>query len=65
MLKVRLMGTEKDMKWFHRLLERNKEVKVLCVSDLYSNKGTNKYFRMYAEVERIGGYDEDKEFKSL
>ena len=52
MLKIRLQGTLKDIKWFKRLMERNKEIKVLQVSEPFSNKGTNKYFRVYAEVEK-------------
>jgi len=28
---------------------------VLQVSDLFSNKGTTKYFRMYAEIEEKKG----------
>lgn len=52
MLKIRLQGTIKDIQWFKRLLERYEEVKVKEVSKPFSNKGTNKYFRVYAEVER-------------
>lgn len=59
MLKIRLQGTIQDMKWFWRLLEHQKEVEVLRKSEAYTNKGTNKYLRMYADVERIGGYDEN------
>lgn len=55
MLKIRLQGTTQDLKWFRRVLEHQEEVRVLQVSDTYANKGTTKYFRMYAEVERIGG----------
>jgi hypothetical protein len=29
MLKIRLMGTKNDIKWFSRILERNKKVNVL------------------------------------
>ena len=52
MLKIRLQGTLKDIKWFKRLMERNKEIEVLQVSEPFSNKGTNKYFRVYAEIEK-------------
>ena len=37
MLKVRLMGTKNDIKWF---------------SDMFPNKGTKKYYRTYAEVRK-------------
>lgn len=56
MLKIRLQGTIQDMKWFWRLLEHQKEVEVLRKSEAYTNKGTNNYLRMYANIERIGGY---------
>ncbi len=52
MLKIRLQGTIKDIQWFKRLLERHEEVKVKEVSKPFTNKGTNKYFRVYAEVEK-------------
>lgn len=53
MLKIRMQGTKKDIHWFRRLMERNMEIHVLQVSEIFSNKGTNKYFRAYAEVEQI------------
>ena len=39
MLKVRLMGTKN-------------EIEVMELSELYSNKGTSKYYRAYAEIEK-------------
>jgi len=45
MLKIRLQGTTNDIKWF-------KKITVLDISETYANKGTKKYFRMYAEVEK-------------
>lgn len=53
MVKVRLQGTKQDIKWFvERVLKNNKEVKVLEVSETFANKGTNKYVRLYSEVEK-------------
>ncbi len=52
MLKIRMQGTKKDLYWFRRFLERQEGVDVKSVSELFANKGTKKYFRMYAEVER-------------
>lgn len=52
MLKIRLQGTVKDIRWFKRLLEKHPEIRVLQVSEIFSNKGTNRYFRFYAEIER-------------
>lgn len=52
MLKVRLQGTLNDIRWFKGLLERNEQVKVREVSEPFTNKGTNKYFRVYAEIDK-------------
>ena len=52
MLKIRLQGTTNDIKWFKKILERDKRITVLDISETYDNKGTQKYFRMYAEVEK-------------
>lgn len=52
MLKIRLQGTTRDIKWFRKILERDKRIKVLEISEPFTNKGTNKYFRVYAEVEK-------------
>ena len=52
MLKVRLMGTKNDIVWFQKILQRHPKVEVLEISELYNNKGTNKYYRAYAEVQK-------------
>ncbi len=53
MLKVRLMGTVDEIKWFSNLLLGHKELKVLEISSLYENRGISKYYRAYAEVEKV------------
>ena len=53
MLKIRLQGTVRDIRWFNRLLEKHPEIRVIQVSEIFSNKGTNRYFRFYAEIDRI------------
>ncbi len=45
-----MQGTKKDLYWFRRLLERQGDVDVKSVSEPFANKGTKKYFRVYAEV---------------
>ena len=52
MLKIRLQGTTNDIKSFKKILERDNRIKVLDISDSYANKGTKKYFRVYAEIEK-------------
>ena len=56
MLKVRLQGTVKDIQWFGKLLEQHPKIRVLGVSKPFANKGTNKYFRVYAEIEKRRKY---------
>lgn len=51
MLKVRLMGTKNDIKWFGKILQRNPKIEVTEFSDLYPNKGTKKFYRAYVEVK--------------
>ena len=52
MLKVRLMGTRNDINWFGKILRRNPKIEVTEFSDLFSNKGTKKYYRAYVEVKK-------------
>ena len=52
MLKIRLQGTTKDLKLFRKILERDRRITVLSVSEPFANKGTNKYFRVYADIEK-------------
>ena len=61
MLKIRLQGTTNDIKWFRKILERNRKVKLLSFSEPYANKGTKKYFRVYAEVDKAE-FQEDKSY---
>ena len=52
MLKIRLQGTPKDIQWFRKILERDKRIHLIDFSGMFTNKGTNRYFRVYAEVEK-------------
>ena len=52
MLKVRLMGTRNDIKWFRKILQRSSKMEVTEFSDLFPNKGTKKYYRAYVEVQK-------------
>ncbi|MCI8959790.1 MAG: hypothetical protein HFG62_11820 [Lachnospiraceae bacterium] len=52
MLKVRLMGTEDEIKWFGKILQGNPKIEVMEFSDMFPNKGTKKYYRVYAEVRK-------------
>jgi len=51
-LKIRLMGTKNDIKWFGKILERQPQVAVTEFSELYRNKGTDRFYRVYIEVRK-------------
>lgn len=53
MLKIRLMGTPEDIAFFQRLVQKMPKFSVMSVSDVYSNSGTNRFFRCYMDVEKI------------
>ena len=52
MLKIRLMGTKMILHGSKKIMQRHPKVEVLEMSDLYPNKGTDKYYRSYVEVKR-------------
>ena len=52
MVKMRLQGTKEDMEWLEKQLEKIPNVQITESSELFSNKGTNKYFRKYLEIEK-------------
>ncbi len=52
MLKIRLKGTKNDIKWFQKILIRQPKIVVTDFSELYRNKGTNRYYRVYAQVQK-------------
>ena len=52
MLKIRLQGTRKDIKWFMKMLEKDKRFVLGSVSDIYDNNGTFRYKRLYADIFR-------------
>ena len=52
MLKIRLMGTRNDIRWFEKILKRQPKVVVTEFSELYRNKGTNRFYRAYVEVHK-------------
>ncbi len=52
MLKIRLMGTKGEIRWFQKLAQNHLQITVLETSDLYINKGTTKYYRCYMEIRR-------------
>ena len=52
MLKIRLMGTKNDIKWFEKILCQHPKLEVLEISDLYVNKGTDRFYRVYVQIQK-------------
>jgi hypothetical protein len=52
MLKIRLMGTREDIAFFQRLVQNMPELREMSVSDVYSNSGTDRFFRCYIDIEK-------------
>ena len=42
MVKIRLQGTTNEIKRMRRVIERNRNLRVVSVSDVFANKGTSK-----------------------
>lgn len=53
MLKLRLQGTPNEIRWFIRLLQREPRVNLENISTYFSNKGTERYKRLYTQVNRV------------
>lgn len=61
MLKIRLQGTIGDIQWFRRILDQTPEVQITEFSRPYTNKGTNRYYRVYAEAINANKTEKDEE----
>ncbi len=60
MLKLRVMGTKNEIRWFIRLLQRDSRVGLENTSTFFSNKGTDRYKRLYTQVNRVSDKKEQK-----
>ena len=52
MIKVRMQGTKEDMEWLEEKLKEKPEVLITESSQAFQNKGTNRYYRKYLEIEK-------------
>ena len=59
MLKVRLMGTTNEIKWFKKMVERNKRIHLLNNSEILSIRNSKKFRRMYMEISKERPKGED------
>ena len=53
MIKVRVQGDIYDLNWMKKILSEDKRWKLTSISDIYPNKGTKNFCRMYADIERV------------
>ena len=60
MIKIRVMGTRKDIQWYKQFLTDSKDIIVEEYSEPYPNIGTNRYFRAYAVISRKTGNDMER-----
>ncbi len=51
MIKLRIQGTEEEIKRYKELMKQDERIEILQISDLYKNRGETKYCRIYADVE--------------
>lgn len=74
MIKVRVQGTKREIRWFLKLLERDKRFSLENTSTFFNNKGTDKYKRLYTEVHKTKdgkgtsankGYERTSEQRSI
>ena len=61
MLKLRLQGTKNDIRWFLKILNREKKLDVKNTSTFFDNKGTSKNKRLYTEIYRKNEMASEKE----
>ena len=52
MIKLRAQGTKNDLKWLRKQLERMDVLHIISCSEILSNVGTDKYYRMFIDVGR-------------
>ncbi|MBR1634330.1 MAG: hypothetical protein IJ682_04610 [Lachnospiraceae bacterium] len=55
MLKIRLMGKTNDIKWYRKILDRDKRVRVTEHSEILPLGNSRRFFRGYSQVERADG----------
>ena len=52
MLKIRLQGTTKDIKWFLKILTRDRRFMMNEPSEIMAIKGSDRFKRIYTEIFR-------------
>ncbi len=52
MIKIRIQGTTKDLKWFVKLLKKDKHFELNDISEPMCIKGSKKFKKVYADIFR-------------
>lgn len=52
MIKIRLMGTKKELRWFLKGMQRDSRYSVESVSDFKACEGDARFRRLYLNVRR-------------
>lgn len=60
MIKLRVQGTKKDIRSFIRILMNSPGIKLGESSEIYSNKGTDRYFRWYADIDFVNEKEDNE-----
>ena len=53
MVKVRLMGTTNDIKWYRKRMDKDKGIRVMEHSEILPMSNTDRFRRAYSKVERV------------
>ena len=51
MIKIRIQGKIGDIKKYVRLLKADNRLELVSVSDIYDNKGSQRYKHLYMDVD--------------
>ncbi len=52
MLKIRIQGTVYDLNWVMAEMEQSEKISVISFSKILPNKDSQKFYHIYADVER-------------
>ena len=50
--KIRVQDEPARLEWWRRKLQTDKDLVILSMSETMENKGTNRYFHIFADVAR-------------
>ncbi len=57
--KIRVQDEPARLEWWRRKLMADKDIVILSMSEAMENKGTNRYFHIFADVARTEDMEEN------